>query len=290
MPLPLNYFDKYQRAEPDWIVRNLLKRKNSLFIMGRPKRACKSWTLLNMVWQLSEGKPLWGIERVREGPLLVPPRPMRCVYFSQEDTIDDLNDRIAMLRGAGWQTNGNVYFVPKNLQLGFNDTGFPRMLAEIDQAAKDGPIDFVAFDPMRRMYRGNENDSEVISGIWRSVDLIHERFNCATAFSHHIVKPPRDPHSNFDESSPYAGRGSGDIYGGGDAFINIVQRQQHGRHKLSRLLDFHFESKRSGDMSPVTLNVNFQTGEITFVGFCEGRGARRKAAHTDEILDEIISQ
>jgi RecA-family ATPase len=271
-------------------VKNLLKRKNTLFIMGRPKRACKSWTILNMIWQLSEGKPLWGIERVREGPLLVPPRPMRCVYFSQEDTIDDLNDRISLLKGAGWKTNKNVYFVPKNLRMGFDETGLMLMMNELNIAAQDGPIDFIAFDPMRRMYRGSENDSEVISGIWRSLDIIHERFNCSTAFSHHIVKPPRDTNSNFDETSPYAGRGSGDIYGGGDAFINIIQRHQQGRPKTSRLLDFHFESKRSGDMSPVTLSVNFQTGEISFVGFCEGRGAKRKQQGTDDLLEEIRNQ
>ena len=287
MPLPLSYFDTYQRSEPDWVIKHLLKRKNTLFTMGRPKRACKSWAMLNGLWQLSEGQPLWGIERVREGPLLTPPRPLRCIYFSQEDTIDDLNDRITLLRGAGWQTNRNIYFVPKNLKLSFDELGLPLLMSEINQAAQDGPIDLVGFDPMRRMYRGNENDSETIAGLWKVLDTVHERFNCSTWFNHHIVKPPRDSNSSWDETSPFAGRGSGDIYGGGDAFINIVQRHTRGRPKNMRLLDFHFETKRGGELSPVTLNVNFLTGELSFVGFCEGRGAKDKSLKPEDITDEL---
>jgi hypothetical protein len=47
------------------------KIASPLFIMGQPKRACKSWLILGGLWDLSEGGPMWHAGRLaswkREG-------------------------------------------------------------------------------------------------------------------------------------------------------------------------------------------------------------------------------
>lgn len=269
MPRPLSYFQTRQRPAPDWIIPHWLKRKNTGIIMGRPKRACKSWLLLNLAWQLSEGKPLWGITHSKDGPLFIPTRPLRIIYFTQEDAEDDIHDRISLMLAAGCKPNDNFLICPKDLRFTLDEP--THIGKELDEATKGGPLDLILFDPLRRMFRGRENDSDVIAGLFRTLGSIEERYNCSCIISHHIVKPPRESSSLWDESSPFAGRGSGDIYGSGDAFINVVENPGRGRPRAHRRLDLYFETKRSGELSPVTLALNFTTGLTEFVGFAEGR-------------------
>lgn len=283
MPRTLSYFKTRKRTEPDWIIPGWLKRKNTGFIIGQPKRACKSWLLLNLAWDLSAGSPVWGIERARDGYLFVPPRPMRVIYFTQEDAEDDIHDRIDICFKGGRTDNPNLYIVPKDLKLTLDN--LIHIESPIKSAAESGPIDLIIFDPMRRMHYGKENDSDVIVKLWQSLDILHERYNCSTLFSHHMVKPPRDAASSHDQTSPHAARGSGDIYGGGDAFINVIPRPVRGRNAATRDLDLHFETKRSRATSPLILSISFDTGAVTFKGFLEGRDAQKRTKNEVNLKD-----
>lgn len=283
MAFDLEHFRKRERKEPDWIIPNWLKRQNTGFIIGEPKKACKSWLLLNLAICLGERKPIWGIEYSDGTPVFMPLRPMRTVYFTQEDTEDDIDDRVKILFGSGLESNDMVWIVPKDLGIRFDsDTGIAKMFAELDLVKKTGPIDLVIFDPMRRLYYGNENDSQVIATMWRSLDMIHKAYDCSTMFSHHIIKPPKDPRSMFDITSPFVARGSGDIYGGGDAFINVVPGKKRGRKTKGRLVDLHFESKRAAPVDPVQLKVDFTTGLATFEKFIAGRPGDSEEDETEK--------
>lgn len=273
MALDLAHFRTRQRSTPDWVIPNWLKRQNTGFIIGEPKKACKSWLLLNMAVALAHRLPLWGIEYSDGQPVFLGERPMRTVYFSQEDTEDDLDDRISLLLGAGLTDNDMVWVVPKDLHIRMDDPkGMEIIFKELESVVeKSGPVDLVIFDPMRRMYYGNENDSLTIARMWREIDTIHKAFNCSSIFSHHISKPPKDPRSMFDATSPFSARGSTDIYGGGDAFINVVPGKRKGRTKKSRAVELHFETKRSAPTDPVQLLVQFDTGFVNFDKFITGR-------------------
>jgi RecA-family ATPase len=255
------------RPEPDWIIPGLLKRQNVLFLIGKPKLG-KSWLLLNLGWDLAEGKPVWNIHRAREQYLFEPSRPMRVLYFSQEDTIDDLQDRLVLMRDAGRVPTQNLWFRPKDLSLVL-DTA--EGILGIEQVIRNAaPVDLVIFDPLRRMLHGDENSSAVTAGLWRQLDLWGREFNCGFAFAHHTVKPPREKGSKFDETSPFAGRGSGDLFGGGDAFIvvnPISQRAIQHRHPLR----LNFESKRAAPLSPVNVSLNIPPGTVVFDDFAIGR-------------------
>jgi hypothetical protein len=272
MPLPALL--ARPRQEPDWIIPGLLKRNNTMFIVGEPKMTCKSWLLANLAWDLSEGKPVWGIQHSKKGYIFVPKRQMRIVYFSQEDAEDDFQDRAELITATGRQPNENFWFVPKNLQMTLDsDSGAKLVEAELTAAAKAGPIDLVILDPLRRVLHGDESNSEKIAQIWRKLNDWGDAFNCSFIVAHHVVKPPRQQGQNYDPSSPYVSRGSSDIYAGADAFINVVPAKQKGQPTKGRLLQLHFTTKRSREISPVVVRVNFETGGVEFEGFLNGRDA-----------------
>ena len=158
MPLPALL--ARSRQEPDWIIPGLLKRNNTMFIVGEPKRACKSWLLANLAWDLSEGKQIWGVHHSKKGFLFVPKRPMRVVYFSQEDAEDDFQDRAEIMAKAGRTANDNFWFVPKNLQMTLDSENGPVLVeGELTAAAQTAPLDLVILDPLRRVLQGDESNS-----------------------------------------------------------------------------------------------------------------------------------
>lgn len=274
------------RPAPDWVIPGLLKRGNTLFLVGAPKRACKSWLMLDAAWSLAEGKPVWGIrtpDRVVGGQLQAgralfePSRPMRSVYLTQEDTEDDIHDRVMAHFGAGRPENDRLHIVPKNLRITLDsEAGRAELQRELDEVrANFGCIDLVMLDPFRRMHHGDENDSMVIARIWEVLDRVHKRYGCATMISHHTVKPPTD-RSSYDPTDPFVARGSGDIYGGGDAFITIVPRKLTN-DPPTRKLSMHFESKRGRPLPPAMLKVHFGTGAVEYLGV----GWERKTAEED---------
>jgi RecA-family ATPase len=281
MPISFEQLAKEPPQPVDWVVGNWLTRGNTGFIMGEPKRASKSWLVLALCWDLSEGKGVWGIKTTspHSGDGAVPAeamkasRPMRCVYFTQEDTKNDIYRRVmAHVSRGRREPNDRLWVVPKNLQLKL-DTLDGRSLVqrELDEVRdKAGAIDLVVFDPMRRIHNGNENDSSTIAALWGVIDRIHQRYGCATLVTHHIKKPPTD-RTDYDPTDMFNGRGSGDIYGGGDAFVMVVPGETDNR--TYRRVAVHFESKREAPAPPSELKVSFETGQVRFLGAAQVREA-----------------
>lgn len=249
-----------ERTAPDWVVSGLLKRGNTMLLMGPPKKGAKSWLVLGLCWDLAEGKPVWSIRKSDGSALFPTTRPMRSVYFTQEDTEDDIHDRVLNNINGGRTANDRLWIEPKNMQLAFDTVEGRRLIqARLDEVReRAGAIDLVAFDPMRRMHHGDENDSKTIVAMWAVLDKIHQRYGCATLMTHHIVKPPKDK-TGWDPTDPFIGRGSGDIYGGGDAFAMVVPGKGT---EDSRSVGVYFESKRGKPLPPAHLKVTFSTGTI----------------------------
>jgi RecA-family ATPase len=256
LALSLSDFHSRPATTTDWVIPNFLTRQNTGFILGPPKKACKSWLLLAMAWDLAEGHAVWGM------PTLAPTRALRTVYFTQEDAEEDIDLRIKAHFSGGRTPNDRLWVVPKNLNIKL-DTSDGRRLVERELdgvVAAAGAIDLVMFDPMRRIHNGNENDSETIAKMWDVIDRIHRRYGCSVIISHHITKPPNDK-KGYDPTDPFNGRGSGDIYGGGDAFVMVVPGAM-GKERLGRRVTAYFESKRAQELEPAHLDVNFKTGAV----------------------------
>lgn len=247
---------------PDWLIEGFLKRGNTAIMMGQPKKACKSWLLLEMAWDLSEGKNVWGMRNAKGEPIFQPPRPLRSVYFTQEDTEDDIAERMKAHFARKREPNDRLWIVPKNLQMTL-DTGYEHISRELNEVQeKSGQIDLVIFDPMRRMHNGNENDSDVIGRLWARVNEIQKKWGVGVMFAHHTVKPPQD-RTGYDQTDPFTGRGSSDIYGGGDAFAVVVPG---ARTVEAARVGVWFESKRAANPDPAQLKVTFATGGVEWMG------------------------
>ncbi len=259
------------RQAPDWIIPNFLKRQNVGFVIGPPKVG-KSWLLLNLAWDLAQGIPVWSIERSRDGALFLPSRPMRVLYFAQEDTEDDIQDRITMMHDAGRESTSNILFVPKDLSLLIDTENGGENIKTI--IADVAPIDLVIFDPLRRTLQGDENSSAVIASVFRKLEMLGSQFNCSFLFSHHTVKPSQAPGKNgrkTDLTDPFAGRGSGDIFGGGDAFVNVVAQGKHTEMAKTRPLKLYFSTKRAAPICPVNMRLSIPPGLVVFEGFTQGK-------------------
>jgi hypothetical protein len=231
-----------------------------MILQGPPKKGNKSWAILNFLWDIAEGLPIWGATKNDHGrlaPRWVPKHPMRCIYFSQEDTQDDLEDRVTILLGAGRQRSENLWGVPKDLTMKFDDDkGWSKILRNIDAIVdKTGGVDVIAFDPMRRFHNGDENSSEAIQILWERRDELDKRYNCSTLFAHHVKKPSE----KSDSSDSYAGRGSGDIVGAADLIITAVPAAKHTKRSFHDVM-YHFECKRTKPIAPMTFRMDFKTG------------------------------
>lgn len=258
--LSLEYFEKREKTVYDWIIPGLLTRGNTAFMMGPSKKACKSWLVLAAAWNLGEGLAPWGLQKLK------PAKAMRTVYFTQEDTEDNITDRVKNhIINGGRKSSDKVWIVPKNLNIKLDTADGRKLIKEaLDEVREEaGDIDLVCFDPMRRIHGGDENDSSVIARLWETIEGIHNDYNCGVLITHHIRKPPNDM-KNWDPSDPYVGRGSGDIYGGGDAFIMVVPGVLKRREQTRRVTTY-FESKRAAEMAPTELMVNFNTGQVDFI-------------------------
>lgn len=279
MAKPFSHLATLQTIEEDWIIPKLLQRRNTLFLLGEPKKAVKSWLLLNLAWDLSEGKPVWGIHRSGNHPnerdyLFQSPRPMRSIYFSQEDTEQNLKERVDLMVAAGRKLNDNFWYVEKDLSLMLTQPGGMQKIRDhIKQAA---PVDLVIFDPFRRMHMGDENDSRAINEMWANISLVQKEFDCGTIFSHHLKKLGMGD----DAASPNAGRGSTDISGGADAILNVVSAPLRNEPPQRRLT-IHYTLKRALPITATKLSVSFETGLVSWLGFY-----KKKQSGNDEESEE----
>lgn len=112
------------QQQPEWVINDFLARRNVMLILGPPKTSCKSWLLYNLAWDIGEGKHIWNATQSPHGrpePRWTPPRPMRVVYFCQEDTEDDIKGRIRLLANEGQRVlHDNLYCIPKDLSFNFD--------------------------------------------------------------------------------------------------------------------------------------------------------------------------
>lgn len=82
-------------------------------------------------------------------------------------------------------------------------------------------------------------------------------FDCSIALAHHNRKPSKDS----DQSSPFEGRGSSDLYGGSDLIISVSPGGLlHMR--TERTITLSFEAKRTPPLLPLKLTMDFKSGLV----------------------------
>jgi len=266
-----------QTNATDWIISNLLPRQNLMILAGEPKRSCKSWLVLNLAWDLSEAKPVWNVEHSKRGGVFSVSKPMRSLYFAQEDSLADAKMRIDAMIQAGRAPTKDVFIYPKDPALTLST---PEGVERICEIANDfAPLDVLIFDPLRNCHTGDENDSAAVARILRSTACLQQTLNCSVILVHHERKPSRDSRAREDRTSPYALRGSTALYGGADAIVMAVACPMRANAPNEHRLSLSFTVKRAPSLAAVNLNVDTSSGSVSFAGFGLGRARDSETCH-----------
>ena len=155
---PLDWAELWQtaKAEPDWLVPQVIERGRSYSLVARSKVG-KSLISLDMVAALATGRALLG----RPNPH---PGPVRVMYLDLENAPGDLKER---LQDLGYTpetlgTNLRYYSFPALPPLDAPQ-GARHLAALVD---RDRP-DLIVIDTLSRVVKGNENDAETIQNFYR---------------------------------------------------------------------------------------------------------------------------
>lgn len=248
---PAEHYRNRIKTPDAWLIDHLLKRENLGFVVGRPKRAHKSWLMLDMAIALSRQEAVWQV------PTFTTPRPQRIAYFSQEDAEDDLHDRLAILykNRIASPHDANLWIAAKNFAYSLSDTaGFQLIANQVNHMTeKYGSPDLVIFDTLRRTHYADENDSTEMSKVLQNIEKMIQGCHCAVLFAHHTKKGSAD--AIVDESEPSAARGSTALFGAADVFVNVMPAGP-GEVRLV------FTAKRCREPQPINLTLDLKNGTI----------------------------
>lgn len=248
--MPLQSIDAYEHLSvvPDaWLIEHLWKRENLAIMVGQPKFAHKSWLALDLGWSLATGASLWDYDVFRVIT------PARVAYFCQEDTAQDIRDRVITLRQShpASPLDGNFWLCPRDMDL---DLATPRGIAAITRQLdlmKPGP-DLIILDPLRQLHGADENDATEMSNVVRNVRFLMQSYHSACLLIHHTKKASGE--ASVDESNPASSRGSSALFGSADLFINAQGLKGGESVKLT------FTAKRCKAPRPIILDLALERG------------------------------
>lgn len=101
---------------------------------------------------------------------------------------------------------------------------------EISRLIEKRKIEFLAFDPLHSIHKGDEKESEDIDAVLSSLLTICRRTACSIALIHHVNKIPIDDKSGLKSAVQIAARGSGRLVNDPDTVLGLIER--HGRTEL----------------------------------------------------------
>ncbi len=179
-----------------WLVMQLIKDQGHNLILGQ-WGAAKSWALLDLAVALSAGQPWLGRATRQTNVLIV-----------DEDNILQLHQQRLPLLAAGRGLDPSTLPIFLLVQEGVNVLE-GRWVSHLIATVKERSIGVVIIEMLRRIYRGEENSSDVIEGVYGQLKRIRRETGATTVLSHHPDKQGR------------GSRGSGDIETAADTILQL---------------------------------------------------------------------
>lgn len=170
-----------------WLIEGLLAHQDLMLLSGT-SGVGKSWLLYQLGLAAACGLPVWGHWRV--------PRPLRVALLDLECPPWIIPMRFRRL-WAGLSPElalpipENFLFIKERL---FLDDA-PRVAALSQSLQKHG-TELLLVDSFRRTFRGSENDSSTISGIFTVLDRLRYDCGCAPVMNDHTRKLSTEPEMN----------------------------------------------------------------------------------------------
>jgi hypothetical protein len=216
IPFDINF------VEPpiEWLVDQWLMRNRLNFITGDPK-AGKSRLFRYMLIRVFAQRPV--IELLKVGP-----RPHRILWLATEERPGEIMaDLIKLARIEGFSLEEIQATFPDWLHFK-NLTGFnmerTKEQAYIKSVVEQGYYDTVIVDPLRGVFSGDENKSEIVKPLLDGFRNLVNKNNVTLIVIHHSKKPGDNP---LIAGPSDVLRGSGHIAGSADHVL-FVERRVNG--------------------------------------------------------------
>ena len=238
-----------------WVVENLIPENGITCISGKPK-AGKSILSLHLAVSLATGKKLFGEFNVEQGSVLL---------IAKEDPERLIQERLKKLTEASTLP---IYFY--NSPHLFLDSD--KYLNELQENIKKYSVKVVIIDSFRRIFRGEENSSQVVSDVHNRFKKLLE-LGLSIVFIHHHGKE-----GFFKREAGDKLRGSSDILAFIDSLL-IVERKDSNNLKITQAA-----LRSDKPVAPFVIgfpDFNDEHAQFSFLGFVEEEKEKIDLAKAD---------
>ena len=188
------FFESSNRPE-EWIIENLLSKKNILAIGGQPK-AKKTICAINMLKTLIDGEPFLGIPEYKP---VIPDGGYKILFIEEEGSDVELCNRVISIFGDGRWRHHTYWGYQQGVKL--DEDAWSEYIIDY---VKEKKVDLIFLDPFARMHIKDENDAAQMALVWSNIARIsRECEGVSFVIIHHFSK------SSIIEDGIMGFRGSG---------------------------------------------------------------------------------
>lgn len=238
-----------------WIVKGLIPENGITCISGQPKIG-KSFLNLDLAICLATGRKFLGEFEVEKSGVL---------FITKEDPKRLINERIIALTN---DEDLSIIFCPDN-KLFFDNSNY---IDEVLKVVKDNNLKVIIIDSFRRIFKGDENSSQIISEVHNRLKLLTNE-GLTAIFIHHHGKEGFFKRANTDKL-----RGSSDILAMLDSLL-IVEKKDESTLKIT-----HGALRVDKPLQPFVVKFpTFQNGDnsFQFAGHIEEEKEKKELAKED---------
>ncbi len=214
-------FDEYLTLPCDpnpWLLKPIIPVGGLAQLYGAPK-TLKSFMALQLARSLAEGSAFLGLPPARER--------VKVLYIQLDTPRSIWQDRIHKLLAAGEefsaQARANIKLAdPEQCPYPF-DILAPAGFDYLKQNVSEHQPDLVIIDTLRKMFKGNEDKSEVMNQVMSTL-----RLACRPA-AVLFVSHARKANPEYDGGVIEEGRGSGAVSGDADTIMRLTKASKTGK-------------------------------------------------------------
>lgn len=174
------------------LIAGLLDQGGSGLITGRPKSG-KSWLALFGAVDGATGREVLGQFPVAD--------PLRVLFVEEEDSRTRLQERFRRIVLARDGRGPDGEFLRFIVRSGFTFAS-EAWLQEFHRVLDTFPAQWIIFDVLRSVFRGDVTQSRDVAPFLRRVDSLRDRYGAAVTLAHHTRKKLRDRREAPSDEDP----------------------------------------------------------------------------------------
>lgn len=194
--------------QPPYVIDQLLRKRKKMMLSG-PSKAGKSMALIQLAMAVATGGEWLGFRCIKG----------KALYVNLELTKEDRADRMNAIGYAYGYSNIGENCKVLDLR-GQQKLTLDKIDRKLSRFIKRGEYDLLIFDPVYKVFHGNESDSKDVGEFVCQLDAISEKFDVAVVYCHHHSKGIQGGKSAMDRAS-----GSGVWARDADVILDMLQLQ-----------------------------------------------------------------